>query len=126
MAFGLRGMIGITVANALAERGIGVRAGCHCAHLLVKHMLRIPPFLEEFQGLLVRLLPKLVLPGVVRASIGIGNGAEDIDAFVRAVREVVATRGASNASLRRQMDDFVETAACRVYGEDHQAAGVSS
>ena len=46
------------MAKELAEQGgIGVRSGCHCAHLLVKRLLDIPPLLEQFQGLILTLFP---------------------------------------------------------------------
>ena len=41
--FDLKGVISHTVARRLAARGgIGVRSGCHCAHLTVKRMARHP------------------------------------------------------------------------------------
>ncbi len=33
--------------------GIGVRTGCHCAHIIVKHILNVGPGLEKFQKLIV-------------------------------------------------------------------------
>jgi selenocysteine lyase/cysteine desulfurase len=84
--FDVKNTLPATVAETLAvQGGIGVRSGCHCAHLLVKHILHIPAPLEQFQGALLRVLPKLSLPGVVRISLGIENSAEDIDALLAAL-----------------------------------------
>lgn len=82
ISFSLGNKIAHNVAKILAERGgIGVRSGCHCAHMLVKYLVGITPFLEKFQGILIKLLPKLSLPGIVRISFGIENGENDINAL---------------------------------------------
>ena len=71
------------MARALAERGaIGVRYGCHCAHILVKHLVGVPPSLEWIQRLLAILVPGLRFPGLARVSLGIENREEDIDTFL--------------------------------------------
>ena len=60
IVFRLEGIMANRVAKELAERGgIGVRYGCHCAHLLIKHLLNIPPLLEQFQGLILTLFPQV-------------------------------------------------------------------
>ena len=52
------------VARALAERGgIGVRSGCHCAHLTIKRLLGVPPWAEQLQRLMLSLMPGFNLPG---------------------------------------------------------------
>jgi len=76
------------ISNVLAERGIGVRYGCHCAHMLVKKLVGVPPFLEQFQGFLLRLLPKLSLPGIMRISFGIGTKESDIDLFICEIEKI--------------------------------------
>lgn len=81
--FGLKGVLPGKVAQGLAiQGGIGVRYGCHCAHILVKHMHGIPPLLEQFQRLIISLFPKLNLPGVVRISFGIYNTQQEIDNLI--------------------------------------------
>ena len=48
IVFGLKDRMPDRVAKELAERGgIGVRYGCHCAHMLVKHVLNVSPLLEQ-------------------------------------------------------------------------------
>ncbi len=76
------------LASALSDRGIGVRYGCHCAHILVKRLLKVPHALEQFQGVMLTLLPKISLPGVVRISFGIGNTAEEIDRLIEAIKDI--------------------------------------
>jgi selenocysteine lyase/cysteine desulfurase len=40
IVFNLKSMMAHQVAKELAlRRGIGVRSGCHCAHILVKHLM---------------------------------------------------------------------------------------
>ncbi len=58
IVFRLEGIMANRVAKELAERGgIGVRSGCHCAHLLIKHLLDIPPLLEQLQGVIADPVP---------------------------------------------------------------------
>ena len=103
------------VAEALAARGIGIRSGCHCAHLLVKHVLHIHPALEQFQGLILTLFPKLSLPGVDRVSLGIENTAEDVDALLAALAEI-AQQPKVQPKFQAQLDAFAQGVAQRVYG----------
>lgn len=88
ISFTLNDKLAGKIGKSLARRGIGIRTGCHCAHLLVKYLIDIPPFLEKFQGFLLRLLPKLELPGIARISLGIENNREDIDIFLRELQSV--------------------------------------
>jgi selenocysteine lyase/cysteine desulfurase len=68
-----------------AEHAIGVRHGCFCAHPLMSRLLNIP------EATLARLHAELAaggspaLPGAVRASIGIGTTADDVDRLVHAL-----------------------------------------
>lgn len=132
--FRLEGMMANVVAKELAERGgIGVRSGCHCAHMLIKHLLHIPKPLELFQGLIVSLFPRVALPGLTRVSLGIENSAEEIDTLIdtlgRIARQPRGSAGRRYASARngtpgllrtdvqQQMDDCARAAARRVYAQ---------
>jgi selenocysteine lyase/cysteine desulfurase len=126
IVFDLKGIMPSRVAQELAEQGgIGVRWGCHCAHLLVKRLLHIPPLLELFQGLIVALFPKLNLPGVTRVSLGIENSAEEVDRLIhmldqiaRQPRPTVSNPFAfTQTDIQKQMDAFARTMAQRVYSE---------
>jgi selenocysteine lyase/cysteine desulfurase len=125
IAFEMRGMMSDRVARALAERGgIGVRFGCHCAHLLIKHLLHISPLLALVQGLIVSLFPRLALPGVTRISLGLENSAEEIDTAIHVLDEIA--RGPRTGlvgnpftrprtAVEGQIDDFAQAVAERVY-----------
>ncbi len=132
IVFGLHGLMPNRVAKELAERGgIGVRYGCHCAHLLIKRLLNIHPLLEQFQGLILTLFPKLNLPGLTRVSLGIENSAEEVDTLIHVLGKIarqpragVVRRFASthngtpslpHIDVQQQMDDFARAAAQRVY-----------
>jgi hypothetical protein len=90
--------------------------------MLIKHLLHIHPLLERFQGLIVTLFPQVSLPGLTRVSLGIENGAEDIDALLQVLGQIArqprAGMGnpfASTTDVQQQMDDFAGAAARRVY-----------
>jgi selenocysteine lyase/cysteine desulfurase len=123
IVFGLKDMMANRVAKELAERGgIGVRYGCHCAHMLIKHLLHIHPLLERLQGAIVTLFPQLSLPGLTRVSLGIENNEEDIDALLHVLGKIVRQPRAggnpfasTQTNVQQQMDDFARAAARRVY-----------
>ena len=122
------------VAKQLAARGgIGVRYGCHCSHLLIKHLLNVPPALEKFQGIMLRLFPGIALPGVVRVSFGIGNSEKDIERLIKVLRDIASDVGPnknktlssakegtnllSDKEVRQQIKEFVSDVKRRVYYE---------
>jgi selenocysteine lyase/cysteine desulfurase len=130
IVFTLGNMLSNQTAKELAlQSGIGVRYGCHCAHILVKRLLKIPPSLERFQKLIQTLFPKLRLPGVARVSLGLGNNEEDVDNLIRALRKIaennsqskkshpvnIGTTLPSKARVKKQINDFIHAAAIKVY-----------
>lgn len=132
IVFNLKAIMAPRVAKELAERGgIGVRCGCHCAHILIKHLVGVPPLLERFQRLLVTLFPKLRLPGVVRISLGIENSSDDVDKLIFVLGKISKNSRVpagkpshskedgksiiSLAEVRKQINDFAEDAVRRVY-----------
>ena len=71
------------VATALARRhDIGVRDGLFCAHPLARRLLGAAAARAGWTD---------VPASAVRASIGLGTRAEDIDAFVAALAEILAS-----------------------------------
>ncbi len=83
IAFDVKGAMPGRVARLLAERGgIGVRYGCHCSHLLIKHLVGIPRWAERVQYALVKALPRFELSGVVRVSFGLQNTEAEVDRFL--------------------------------------------
>lgn len=126
IVFGLQNIMANRVANELAERGgIGVRYGCHCAHMLIKHLLDIHPLLEQFQGLIVTLFPQISLPGLTRISLGIQNSVEEVDTLIRVLGKIAwqSRTGTDNpfapkqTDIQKQMDDFARAVAQRVYAQ---------
>ncbi len=75
-------------SNAIAERlnsefGIGVRAGSFCAYNVVRNLLGI-----KDDSKIVAAVEKgdtSLVPGIIRASFGLGNTKDDVDRFIDAV-----------------------------------------
>jgi selenocysteine lyase/cysteine desulfurase len=81
---------GLVAAVLGHEHGIGVRNGCFCAHPLMYRLLCLPKqSIEQFRSDM-RLNINTSQPGAVRASLGIYNTMEEIDALVSALRRVAA------------------------------------
>ena len=131
IVFSMKGLMPNRIAGELSlNYGIGVRYGCHCAHLIIKHLLHVTPAVERFQRIMVSLFPKMNLPGLTRVSFGIGNRAEDIDNLIRALGDVVisrksarnpgpgvstATAGLSRAEVKKQIKELTRVASRKVY-----------
>jgi selenocysteine lyase/cysteine desulfurase len=130
VVFTLGRMISSNTAKELSlQSGIGVRYGCHCAHIIIKRLLKVPPALERFQWLIQTLFPKLRLPGVVRVSLSLANTEEDVDNLNRALRKIAGknspagksdpvnngTTMPSKARVKNQISDFIRATAINVY-----------
>jgi selenocysteine lyase/cysteine desulfurase len=132
ICFTIKGIMPGRLAKELSLRsGIGVRYGCHCAHLLVKRLLHVGPGLELFQRVLLTLFPKIPLPGILRVSFGIQTTNEELDTLIRVLGELsmnrkilegrdtvpVQTRktSLSKARVKRQIMDYVKKASEKVY-----------
>lgn len=132
VVFTLGKMLSSRTATELAlQSGIGVRFGCHCAHIIIKGLLKVSPGLERFQKLMVILFPKLRLPGVVRVSLSMVNSDEDVDNLIRALRKIAekknspteksipagnAVKMLSRAVVTRQINNFIRAATIKIYG----------
>ncbi len=68
-----------------SEFGIGVRCGCFCAHPYILHLLGLTP--EQAHAVRQRMLAgdKSDMPGMIRASFGLYNTTDEIDALVEAL-----------------------------------------
>jgi len=128
IVFELLGMMSNRVAKELAiKSGIGVRYGCHCAHILVKRLININPLLERFQRVIQTLFPKSRFPGLVRISFGIENSAEDVDTLIHSLSKIsqntrvsstskqLGEMNLSHADVEQQMNNFVKDSALRVF-----------
>jgi selenocysteine lyase/cysteine desulfurase len=119
MVFALKNIMANKVAKELAEwGGIGVRSGCHCAHILIKHLVGVGPLLAQIQGFIATLFPKLRFPGLVRVSFGIENSEEDVDTLIQVLGKIVRQpRNPGHKDIQQQINDFVRAAAQRVYAQ---------
>jgi hypothetical protein len=134
IVFGLKGMMADKVAKELTVRsGIGLRSGCHCAHIIIKRLLGISPGLEQFQRLIVTLFPKLSLPGLVRVSLGIENTEKDVEILIQTLGKIAGqpqiipdklpasvvkgTQSLSKSEVQQQIYDLTKAAALRVYSQ---------
>jgi selenocysteine lyase/cysteine desulfurase len=124
IVFTLKDRLATQIAQEVAEQGgIGLRAGCHCAHLLVKHLLNIPPWQARLQRVIVTLFPQLSLPGVARLCLGIENTIEDVDTLIAALTKIAQQPptkmgnpfASTKTNIQKQMGEFAETAAQNVY-----------
>lgn len=113
IAFIMKGMFSNSIATELAGHGIGVRYGCHCAHMLVKKLLKVSPGLEKFQRVIVTLFSRLSLPGVTRVSLGIENTGNDIDELLRVLNKI-ARKELIKSGAKQQLNEFTELASRRV------------
>ena len=123
VVFNLKGYMANKLAQKLAEQGgIGVRYGCHCAHIIVKQLLHISPFLEGFQHHIFRVFPRLTPPGVTRVSLGLQNHKNDIDRLIDVLHQLSgkpAERKENAASqYRQQMNEYLKNASEKVYGSN--------
>jgi selenocysteine lyase/cysteine desulfurase len=81
----------VLAATLSAEYGIGVRHGCFCAHPLMIRLLDID---SEHQARLYHGLRRGVptlLPGAVRASMGLGTTIDDLTQLTEALTEIALT-----------------------------------
>ena len=74
------------------EFGIGVRSGCFCAHPYILHLLNLST--SEAQEVRQNMLAgnRSDMPGLVRASFGLYNTLDEVDAFVEALQRIAAGR----------------------------------
>jgi selenocysteine lyase/cysteine desulfurase len=112
--FDVRRMLPSRVARELAERaGVGVRSGCHCAHLVIKRLLKIPRWAERLQYLMLRVAPAMSLPGVVRVSFGLQTTVSDVDIFLDALKQICD--GPDKKSIRPELDAFADAKSLAVF-----------
>ena len=101
-----------------AEHAIGVRHGCFCAHPLIAHLLAVPE--RELWRLRTELLAgrRPPLPGAVRASLGLGTTAAELDQLVDALHGIARDGPAARYGHVPEHDEYqpvqaLTTAPCR-------------
>jgi len=106
------------VAKKLSQRGgMGVRAGCHCSHLIVKDLLNVGPKLEKFQRIVARNFPSTKFPGLTRISLGIENNKDDIDRLIDIFKAWDSKLHSQPKSIENQIKDFIKEREKLVFGE---------
>jgi selenocysteine lyase/cysteine desulfurase len=124
IAFSVKGKIPHTVSRELAIRGgIGVRSGCHCAHITVKRMLNVPPWAENVQRFMLQILRKMNLPGVVRVSIGLENSREEIEKLISVILQITIKNqsvAGNKANYKIQIQDTIKNKSLQVYSLSNQ------
>jgi len=84
--FEVMGVSHFKVAAILGyEFGIGVRSGCFCAHPYILRLLNLSGDEAEITRKRILAGDKSEMPGLVRASFGLYNTKEDVDALVDAL-----------------------------------------
>jgi selenocysteine lyase/cysteine desulfurase len=107
--------VGRKLAN---QAGIGIRTGCHCAHLIVKRIAKVPPWTENLQWLIQHLFPKIELPGVARVSFGIYNNKNEVDMLIAELHKIAADKGIfgkRDPAMKQKSKDFTEACGREVY-----------
>ena len=89
--FGLEHVDHFKVAAILGhEFGIGVRNGCFCAHPLILHLLQVEgDHAREVRQQIING-NKTEMPGLIRASFGLYNTIDEVDALVEALKAISA------------------------------------
>lgn len=89
------------------EFGIGVRSGCFCAHPYILHLLGLSP--KEANHVRQDMLAgnRSNMPGLVRASFGLYNNKEEIDALVEALRRITTNRYRGSYVQNRATGEFI-------------------
>ncbi len=72
------------------NHAIGLRYGCHCAHLMVKQLTGFTPFQEKLQKNIKALFPKLTLQGFARISFGIENTTEEVENLIAGLEAITS------------------------------------
>ncbi|HUV30555.1 MAG TPA: aminotransferase class V-fold PLP-dependent enzyme [Acidobacteriota bacterium] len=100
------------ISHALAaailsyEGGIGVRAGCFCAHMYVKELLHVTPEQSEVYEAEILARDRSHLPGAVRASFGIYNTRDEVDRLVSMVKKMAAGDYSGDYVLDREKGEY--------------------
>jgi selenocysteine lyase/cysteine desulfurase len=114
-AFDVKGRLPGKIAGMMSDQAAsGLWSGCHCVHILVNRMIGVSRPLERFQALIIRMFPRLSLPGMVRGSIGLANTTEEVDTFLKVLQHIASgknkkeSKGFSSAKkiLKHNMAEY--------------------
>jgi selenocysteine lyase/cysteine desulfurase len=106
--FQLDGISHFLVAAILGhEFGIGVRSGCFCAHPYILHLLNVSP--EESNHVRERMMSgdRSKMPGLIRASFGLYNTIDEIEALVEALNKIAVNDYQGNYLQEIESGEFI-------------------
>lgn len=117
IAFSLKNVWPDKLAESLAREGIGIRYGCHCAHILVKNILNVGPALQKFQFIIAALFKRMRFPGVARISFGIGITEADISRLISVLGKISHEKYVKqDQSFKKDMESYKCGVVEKVYG----------
>jgi cysteine desulfurase/selenocysteine lyase len=105
----------LVAAILSCEFGVGVRHGCFCAHPYLIHLLGATPETIARSRAAILAGDKTAVPGAVRASLGLYNTTDDIDAFIAALQAIRAGNYQGRYVRDRATGDFAPANAERHY-----------
>lgn len=121
IAFKTKNMRHPKISGLVADYGgIGLRFGCFCTHMFIKHLLKASKTVITLQYIMFNIAPRLsnMIPGLMRVSISIGNRPEDVDHFITVLKGVVESERKYQAnSILQQKEDFYESRLKMVFTE---------
>ena len=117
IGFDIKNMAAGSVAKKLSyQAGIGVRFGCHCAHVLIKFLLDFTPSLEQFQRVVVLLVPPLKLQGFTRVSFGIETTENDVDLLLTEIQKIAGRNKTPDfKTVKKLSDETINSITQRVF-----------
>ncbi len=107
IAFNVEGLHHALVAAILSYEGaIGVRSGCFCAHPYMLCLLGVPD--SEANEVRDEILDRdrSRIPGAVRASFGMYNSKEDVDALCECLRMIAAGEHTGQYALDKESGEY--------------------
>lgn len=107
LPFQIAGVSHFLVAAILGyEFGIGVRSGCFCAHPYILNLLGLNR--EQAQQVRAEMLSgnKADMPGLLRASFGLYNTLEEVDALTAALTQIARGEYAGNYEQDRATGEY--------------------
>jgi selenocysteine lyase/cysteine desulfurase len=104
LMFDIKNKAAGSIARKLAlNQAVGLRYGCHCAHLMVKQLTGFTPFQEKLQKNIKALFPKLTLQGFARISFGIENTSEEVDRLISGLKAMTSGKNPPNEFTKQQV-----------------------
>jgi selenocysteine lyase/cysteine desulfurase len=120
IVFDIKNMMAGSIANKLARsQAIGVRFGCHCAHLIVKYLSNFTPTTERIQKAVILMVPALKLQGYVRVSFGLENTEAEVDVLLQELECIAGKEKlpGNKAEVKARIREFIAQTEQRVYAK---------